>query len=135
MIIVLLLSIGFLFIFVVVVPFLVAVIVRLKTAYKASSSYRLVVYSWNGDGTDGGDGGRAGYCRAAHLRAASLQPSIQSGRALSAVGYARAAPQAFYAAAATAAVHAAATDQEENIDDDHDGCHRIAADDERQQLL
>lgn len=77
--------------------------------------YRLVIYSWNGDGTDGGDGGRAGYCRVAHLRTASLQPPIQPGGALSAAVTWTAAPQVFNAAAGTPA---AATDlQEGNIDD------------------
>lgn len=81
-------------------------------------------YSWNGDGTDGGDGGRVGYCRAAHLRAASLQSTIQSGGALSVGRAGTAAPQALNAVAAS-------TDQEENrIDDDY---YRVADDDDQQQ--
>lgn len=82
-----------------------------------------VVHSWNGDGTDGGDGGRAGYCRAAHLRAAPLQSTIQSGRAVSAVGHV-AAPPAVHAAAAAAA---AADQEEETAAADHDRRRSTAA--------
>lgn len=90
-----------------------------RTSHSLYRSRRIgCVHSWNGDGTDGGDGGRAGYRRTAHLRAAPLQSTIRSGRALS-VGHVRAAPsQALAAVAATAA----ATDQEEKTaaDDDDD---------------
>lgn len=75
----------------------------------------LFVRSWNGDGTDGGHGGRVGYRRAAHVRAASLQPTVQSGRAQLSDGRVGAAPlQAFHAAAAAAVVTVAAVARKED---------------------